>query len=951
MNLYRLLTLIVLVLCSSCAFTQNSEPTISANFEKAVNLSNMVSYQFKSESSLLSEIQQSNTWQGAIPDQKPEQDFVLWVKFKISNQQAYSKELRLLAGNVFIDQVDAFVLDEFGRILESSSSQNTLGSNPDGFESNGFKIDFSVRSESNSIIYLRLKNDSYKALPIELWESEAHKNLVTTRLVLLGALAGALSIIASYFLFTYMLKNAAARFWFCVFSVSVMTTILTAEGILAAIFQLPDYIAELTSLSLVATFFASIKIARIIFAPMSKLWLRAHYLLLTLPIVSIFVLDDYNQFLGLLIFATLFFLSKVCATLVYRSGIDVRSAAIYLSAWLLLGLTGLIEFIGFVNVHTDVQNTQPYPFVFVCLGVTLIGVAIISREQSINNLQKQKQLSKIDDLKAYQNLYLHSAEGLYTAYSNGDLIKVNPAVCALFGYVNSEELLKSRSNLAQLFAHKQEADLMLGELSIQRTVLGREVKGTRRDGTEFWLSISCQLQKVNSTLMHFGSLFDITERRLDQMNLQYINTHDQLTGLFNRRHFLQIVTEKITNQNQPDQQNALLYLDVNQFKVINDACGYTAGDIFIKEISHELFDVVLDKYPFARLNADQFALFVSTHDNNELKVLADQLITRIKGFKFKWDKHSFEQGISIGICPVTKDIPGSEELLSYASTACQLAKQDPTNDICFYNAESQFHEGFTREAYWVNTVLSAIDEDKFELFYQHYRPLNRVVEKEYYEILLRLRTQEDDLIAPEMFMPAAEKINMSIKVDKIVIDKFFSWLKSNNSHLQKLNKANINLSGASIRNDEFRYYLLNAFEKYNIPYHKICFEITETISVINTKSVNEFMRDFRRLGCSFGLDDFGSGFSSYSYLKHLPVDYVKIDGQFIRNILHDPIDLAMVTSIRDIARAMNIETVAELVESSEILVEVGKLGVDYAQGFGVAQPMPLSKYKDFKQSD
>jgi EAL domain-containing protein (putative c-di-GMP-specific phosphodiesterase class I) len=199
-------------------------------------------------------------------------------------------------------------------------------------------------------------------------------------------------------------------------------------------------------------------------------------------------------------------------------------------------------------------------------------------------------------------------------------------------------------------------------------------------------------------------------------------------------------------------------------------------------------------------------------------------------------------------------------------------------------------------------------------------------------------------------MPSAEKALISNKIDKQVVETYFKWLQSNKKHINKLGKCNINLSGLCLSDDDFQYFLLNAFEKYEIPYHKICFEITETMAIIKMNDAVEFMNKFKRLGCTFALDDFGSGFSSYSYLKHLPVDYVNIDGNFIRDILHDPIDLAMVTSIKDVAEAMKIKTGAEFVETPEIMVQIGKMGVDFAQGYCIAKPEPLTSYLDFSKN-
>jgi diguanylate cyclase (GGDEF)-like protein/PAS domain S-box-containing protein len=949
----RLFTLMFTIILSSLSWqssaqTQLGTHTIDAYFDNAINVNPFAEFHITSETILLSDVQQLSQWQSHTKFTSIPAASALWVRFNINNNSTTNRMLTLIVGNVFVDRIDVFLLDEQARIVQNARSQNNQSSSVN-LSSKSFKMDMVSRGESTFTVYIRIKDDGQTLLPLELWQSEAYSKEASVRLILLGAMSGGLSLLATYFLLTYILRNAPARFWFCLFATGAMTTMLSIEGILPSLFLLPSMAAELTGLSLIFTLFASIKITKIVFQPIASWWLRAHYVVLTLPLVSIFLLSDFYKLLGLVAFFVAFFASKLIATVIYRKSIDLRSAAIYFTGWISLGLVGLLEFLNFFNSAGYLSYTAPYSFAFTCLGVMLIGVAIISREQSVQSIRLSSQGEQIAQLQQYNDLFQHAAEGLYTASPNGNLIQVNPAIYSLFGWSESENLLAKSPSLSRFFAEPKDADLLLGELSIQQTVLGKEVKGKRSDGTEFWFSISCQLKTVNNKKLHFGSLFDITERRLHQQNLHYLNTHDQLTGLFNRRHFLQVMNERIQLGDQKG-KFALLFLDVDQFKVINDTCGHSAGDTFIKELANEFFDLVTDKYPFSRLSADQFGLIVDFENSNELRNLANELLNKAREFEFKWDRHRFNQSVSIGIAPYDDSIPSGEELLSYADTACLIAKEGGRDKIHIYSAEMGMHSNYKRELFWVNEVNVAIKEESFELYYQHYRPLNKSDKLQYYEILVRLRTQDNDLVKPEFFMPSAEKALISNKIDKQVVETFFKWLQADSDHITRLGKANINLSGLCLSDNDFQFFLLNAFEKYAVPYDKICFEITETMAIIKMNDAIEFIKKFKRLGCTFALDDFGSGFSSYGYLKDLPVDFVKIDGHFIRDILHDPIDLAMVTSIRDVAEAMNIKTVAEFVETPEIMVQIGKMGVDFAQGYCIAKPEPLCSYADFSES-
>ena len=916
----------------------------------SINLQNVVDLHYTSDGLLLSDVVQLTQWHHKHSLDPIPQDKVLWLRFQIQNTGNSNIPLILIAGNTFIDRVDGFLLDDQGRIVQSIQ-RNNANPNANTGDIHGFKMSITSRPDQLLSVYIRIHDDGPAIFPVELWDEDSFEQQSSIRLILLGALSGGLSLLATYFLITYMLKNAPARFWFAIFAVASMTTLLSAEGILPSLFNLPAFSAEITALSLTISLFAAIKIGRDIFVPVSPLWLRAHYVLLLVPIVTLFLYNDFWQLVSILGIIITFLVSKLFATLIYRSRIDLRSTIIYFCGWLALGLVAVLEIISFTQGASHLSYSAALPFAFTCFGIMLIGVAIISREHSLVYRQENAQIAIINNLQHFADIFNNNAEGLYAAKADGTLLRANPAFTSLFGFDTQQHLLDTSSKLHELFCDPIEADLLLGELSAQKTVLGKEFKGKRADGREFWFSISSQIIKSKNDTEHYGSVFDVTERRVNQINLQYLNTHDQLTGLHNRRHFLHLLNEKITQSNIDDTNFALFYIDVDQFKMINDTCGHTAGDVFIKELAHELYDVCEAKSIFARLSADEFGLIVDYQDQAKINDTTQKILTQVRNFEFKWDRHRFSQSVSIGIAKHELNTVSAEELLSFADTACIVAKENGRDKVHEFSKDMGISNSYERELYWVNEVSRALKEDAFELFYQHYRPLNKSDECDYYEILIRLRAQDGEVVAPEFFMSAAERYNLSSKIDKWVVEHYFAWLSSRPECMEKLAKCNINITGPSLSDEDFQFFLLNAFEKYQIPHHKICFEITETMAIIKMNDAMSFIKQFKRLGCAFALDDFGSGFSSYGYLKNLPVDFVKIDGNFIRDILTDPIDMAMVTSIRDVAEAMSIQTVAEFVESDEIMVQLGKMGLDFAQGFCIAEPAPLSGFVSYNNAE
>ena len=946
------------------AFTQKLEATIDSGFDGSIDATQQFQYLITSENALLSDILQKHQWQEHRQIVDIPSDSAIWLRVNVNNSSNINRELTLTIGNSYIVSAEAHLLDEQLRIIQSSRLQGDEFDDT-SFGTRGVKLNFSVRSASTLSIYIQIQNEGLSVLPIALWQADAYAARLNQRAIQLGAMSGALALLAAYFLLTYVLRATPARFWFCIFTTAAMTTMLSVEGILPNLFLLSAFAPEITSISLVITLFATIKISRSVFQPMHRWWVYAHYFLLVCSLVGVFFLDDYIQLLAVILFSSLFSLSKIIASIVYRNTIDFRSATIYFVGWITLCLVGGIEVFAILNNNSYLSFATAVPIILVCIGVMLIGVAIISREQSVQLADEKQQLENVKALEQYQALFNYSAEGLYTADASGKLINVNPAMCALFGYEDVQSFIQEYDYLSKLFSDPREPELLLGELSIQQTVIGREVKGRRRDGREFWFSISAKLQKmgdrVNENVMHYGAILDITEHRINKINLQYLNSHDQLTGLYNRRYFCELINDTLKKPDNTDTHFSLLVLDVDNFKVINDSCGHLAGDIFIKELSYQLFEVLDHHLPFARLNADRFAVLIDKPELGALQTLAENLITQVENFDFNWEQHAFKQSASIGIVSYPDSIDSTnapdnahvdaEQLMVHADTAIVFAKQaDSTANIQYYSNKLNQHSRHEQDVYWVNEVNKALENDSFELFYQHYRPIASSDEHEYYELLLRLRTDKDELVAPEFFMPSSERANIGQSIDKRVIERFFAWLSDDNNRLSKLAKANINLSSMSIIDEDFRFFLVNAFDKYKIPYEKICFEIKETIAVINIQECIDFITTFKKYGCTFALDSFGGGFSNYSFLKSLPIDELKINGHFIRNILSDKTDLAMVSAIVDVAKSMNIKTSAEFVESKDIMVQVGKLGVDYAQGYSIAKPRPLTQYKPYTQA-
>ena len=437
---------------------------------------------------------------------------------------------------------------------------------------------------------------------------------------------------------------------------------------------------------------------------------------------------------------------------------------------------------------------------------------------------------------------------------------------------------------------------------------------------------------------------DVSKERRLHRALHYQASHDALTGLINRREFENRLTAALEQAKQEAQaRHALLYLDLDQFKLVNDTCGHPAGDQLLKQITGMLQSRIRAGDTLARLGGDEFGILLHDCVLDQALRVADALRQAIRDYRFIWQDGVLAVGVSIGIVQITSETASVASLMSAADVACYTAKDSGRNRVELYNADNVPER--LREMHWVSKLTRACDESSFELFYQPIVAIGgNADEREHFELVLRLRDESGTLVTPAEFIPAAERYNVMSSIDRWVVRQALDRVVYRTASGVKPFTTAVNLSGTSLNDERFLEYLIQELGKNGLPEGSMCFEITETAAISNLDNVVHFMRELKTRGCRFALDDFGSGLSSFMYLKTLPVDYLKIDGQFVENVTRDPIDRSMVEAISQVGRAMGIRTIAERVESEEVLLELSRLGVAFAQGFHIAKPKPV---KDF----
>ena len=485
-------------------------------------------------------------------------------------------------------------------------------------------------------------------------------------------------------------------------------------------------------------------------------------------------------------------------------------------------------------------------------------------------------------------------------------------------------------------------------VSIRRNRPIKSVRPTlliRRDGNELYIESTASPIRDGKGEVTGGVLVfhDVSEARELNRRLSYHASHDILTGLVNRREFENRLERALKSAKARETSYALCYLDLDQFKIVNDSCGHSAGDALLGQLGALLKSKIRWRDTLARLGGDEFGVLLESCSLEEAMKTAEILRASIGEYKFVWDDRSFRLGVSIGVVPITADNEDVAALLSAADSACQAAKESGRNRIHSFHENDIDLMRRRREMQWAARINNALEEDRFELFRQTILPLQAEEEGAHYEILLRMRDESGSIVAPGLFIEAAERFNLTPKIDFWVIRNAFRWLVSEADERERLALCSINLSGQSLGDEKFLPFVIDQFQMSGLDATKICFEITETAAIASYSQANRFINALKELGCKFALDDFGTGLSSFGYLKHFPVDFLKIDGSFVKEILHDPIDREMVRSINEIGHLTGKRTIAEFAENAEIITMLRGMGIDYAQGYGVAEPKRVTR--------
>ena len=540
-------------------------------------------------------------------------------------------------------------------------------------------------------------------------------------------------------------------------------------------------------------------------------------------------------------------------------------------------------------------------------------------------------------------------DGVITTDADSNVEYVNPVAEELTGWKVDDASGRSIDEIFRGF-HEETCEPLENPLAvaIRRDRAIKSVRPTlliRRDGNELYIESTASPIRDGSGTVTGGVLVfhDVSESRELNRRLSYHASHDILTGLVNRREFENRLERALKSAKARETSYALLYLDLDQFKIVNDSCGHSAGDALLGQLGALLKSKIRWRDTLARLGGDEFGVLLESCSLEEAMNTAETLRMAISEYKFVWEERTFRLGVSIGVVPITADNEDVAALLSAADGACAAAKEAGRNRIHSFQENDIDLMRRRREMQWAARINNALEENRFELFRQTILPLQDDEDGAHYEILLRMRDENGGIISPGLFIEAAERYGITPSIDRWVIRSAFRWLVSEADERERLALCSINLSGKSLSDEKFLPFVVDQFQMSGIDATRICFEITETAAIASYSQANRFINALKELGCKFALDDFGTGLSSFGYLKHFPVDFLKIDGSFVKEILHDPIDREMVRSINEIGHLTGKETIAEFAENEEIITMLRGMGIDYAQGYGVSEPKRVTR--------
>lgn len=545
----------------------------------------------------------------------------------------------------------------------------------------------------------------------------------------------------------------------------------------------------------------------------------------------------------------------------------------------------------------------------------------------------------------YRELFQNVTAGVFQTTPDGKFMAANPALVRMLGYDSEDELLAVDVAL-DIYMDPGHREAWANAMAESGEVKNAELVLKRRDGSKIVVLENSRVVRDTEgrALFYEGTLTDITASHELSQQLSYDASHDPLTGLANRREFELRLQRALELTQATGTSHAVCFMDLDRFKAVNDSCGHVAGDELLRQLGQVLEQKVRSADVVARLGGDEFAVLLHNCGAEAAENVAGNLLKAVDEYQFAWGAKAFTLGVSIGVVLLDPHFRRLAQVMNAADAACYAAKDAGRNRVHVFKEDESVIERRNGEMEWVVRSKRALTENRLFLEAQPIVPLTPgSQEMPHYELLVRMRDENGRAVPPGAFLPSVERYNLAVRYDRWVIDATLEWMKTHPQALARVSRFFINLSRDSVADVDTAAYIRQASASAGVDPRRLGFELSENVAIANLARANHLINDLRRLGCVTSLDDFGSGVSSFAYLKALAVEYIKIDGMFIGSISQDKVDYAMVRSIKEIGHVMGKKIVAESVETAAVLGKLREIGVDYAQGFEIGMPRPIDE--------
>jgi len=867
-----------------------------------------------------------------------------WFVFTLVNNSTENTAIYTEVAYPLLDHIKMSVFNQEKQLIHSVKTGDHLNFNqrPLAYPTFVFPI-YVPKTEKITMVFF-IESGSSMQVPINLWRADAFIESKKSELLLIGILLGTLIIMALYQFLLFISTRNIVYFYFvvCIAFYALVESIFSG---LAYAFIWPEW-PKWNDISLVIV--SNISLIGLVFFTYNSYntkktppFLVNAQKLFTLCAITFILLTPFINYQWLIMSTALLIVliplnCYLISIILWRRGqVSARFFVLAFTCFALSAPIFVLNKFGLIEYSLWTENSI---HIAASVFITLLSLALADRVNQQKTKTETAQNQAIMALQRFQAIYNNATEGLFRLSTKGRLLAANPALINMFDATAESDLITYFKNLKGTTPIKQA--LNLEKLKSTGGFIRFDTECTTTNGAPFWGAVNARLVTDIESGKEIieGSITDISERKANEKELSYLANHDTLTKLLNRNAFNQRL-QRVLDATNKNIEHSLLFIDLDRFKIINDSAGHLAGDELLKQLAIILQSKSRQRDTVARIGGDEFVILMENCLLPAAVAHAETLLQGLNDFRFNWQSKQFTIGACIGVVSIDQFSANITELMHQADSACLMAKELGRNRVIAYSEQDTALNERLNDKNMLVTLQEALEQDHFIL---HQQPIVSLEDEGFYayEVLLRMSIN-DEIIMPGAFLPAAARYKLMTQIDSWVVTTYLKWLASKPKHAEKLDMVTLNLSAQSLSDKQFLSNIADLISLPNIPAEKICFEITESEALTSLSESSKWILQLKKQGVRFALDDFGSGYASYSYLAKLPIDIVKIDGVFCIGLDKNPINHSIIKSITEIAHLIGLKVVAEFVENQAVMDCLKSIDVDYVQGYHIAKSSKL----------